>query len=1037
MEAPPSRSQVHSYKFIIAFCCPLTPTSSSEYCPLVSTGLRTALETGGELNVDYNDVSHLETIGAKIARACLVIGLVGIAAAWLPHAKHEIRRIRQQRPCSSGEDDHAVYRLALLLASLAFFIDPIDCGVQFARRGANIPPFVAFLSFASRRLGEAGFLLALLLAANGDGESAHRITVKWNKQRQSYVAPQQASMEARPASPTFFTIATRDGAHNARQRSSSDSDDSLEADDHRFGNLLQPLTHTRRKGTRLSMSRTVIRKLKERWWLVIPVLYLFFGVASLGLRFPSLWGANYAPTLALSNWPTSALRAFVAYSLGMVLTGFAWFVAFCHLLWRAGRRLNRAPYLATRRHQLSYRFFVLQAILVAAVAFVAYAILMVQLARRYGASITILTTPNKSGKTHALEDLAGALEALVADDVRDLATAFFFEVYVGLLLYLNLPPPPSVESQVLNVPFNHGGDAAVAYVRRFLPQAARAVVQRAGRQVTELADLGATLVGARFVMTERADRSRRRDWRKRRKRIAQNSKSSDAHDPLEDPPDYFVVNTARWLVRVAAEAYFDVAPSECQANGLTSTEQTVSGLESQQHAADSSRRDLLDRTSEGTPKQIMSESENTRKLTGGSAGLGNVERLGLTPVCELHVEEDDTYAVVATHASRPWLVIAFRGSASLKHWVTNINIRQHRLSLHEDKPDLIDSQGIDSLEAETDTEIETKFREDARVDQQTLENSNVESDDDDDPMTSDSVQPIERSRAFVDALVRCCALVFRGVERGLSLMTATAEAAGRATGAADYIPGVERLILPCVHRGFWVAYRGVRSRLHRVVRDVCLAHNIERILITGHSLGGALATLAAADLAAHTIPWIGGVRCGSRRIPRLTHISFGSPRVGNRVWARIYDTLVPDSWRVVADGDVVTGVPRLFFKHCGTPVVVDGERGGAGFLIVDPSFIEKRLQLRLTRKLSSHALEAYVRGLWGAAGILNPSPAELSLFADSVRERPEQDAASRGNIFERARVALRQVARRSCATADSQGNTLSEPLIPGPEVHSN
>ena len=50
--------------------------------------------------------------------------------------------------------------------------------------------------------------------------------------------------------------------------------------------------------------------------------------------------------------------------------------------------------------------------------------------------------------------------------------------------------------------------------------------------------------------------------------------------------------------------------------------------------------------------------------------------------------------------------------------------------------------------------------------------------------------------------------------------------------------------------------------------------------------------------------------------------NYGSPRVGNYPFALMYDLQVPHSFRVVFDGDVVTGVPpgcRLY-KHIGYEV---------------------------------------------------------------------------------------------------------------------
>jgi hypothetical protein len=73
------------------------------------------------------------------------------------------------------------------------------------------------------------------------------------------------------------------------------------------------------------------------------------------------------------------------------------------------------------------------------------------------------------------------------------------------------------------------------------------------------------------------------------------------------------------------------------------------------------------------------------------------------------------------------------------------------------------------------------------------------------------------------------------------------------------------------------------------------------VFLTGHSLGGALATLCAHDLA---------LRAWSRR-PQLVMVNFGSPRVGNRAFAEDFNKLVPRAWRVVNRNDAVAAVPRL------------------------------------------------------------------------------------------------------------------------------
>ena len=62
---------------------------------------------------------------------------------------------------------------------------------------------------------------------------------------------------------------------------------------------------------------------------------------------------------------------------------------------------------------------------------------------------------------------------------------------------------------------------------------------------------------------------------------------------------------------------------------------------------------------------------------------------------------------------------------------------------------------------------------------------------------------------------------------------------------------------------------------------------------TGHSLGGALATLAAHDLQAEF------------RFPHLHCYTFGAPRTGNHAFAAETSRLVPETWHVINDRALV------------------------------------------------------------------------------------------------------------------------------------
>jgi hypothetical protein len=99
--------------------------------------------------------------------------------------------------------------------------------------------------------------------------------------------------------------------------------------------------------------------------------------------------------------------------------------------------------------------------------------------------------------------------------------------------------------------------------------------------------------------------------------------------------------------------------------------------------------------------------------------------------------------------------------------------------------------------------------------------------------------------------------------------------------------------------------------------------------------------------------------------------------------------MVPDSFRTVIDGDVVTSVPPTGYRHIGTEALVDNL--GAGSIIVDPSFIERRLRTNTKSSVSVHSLLVYRKGLQGvkdAAEYMKMQASDLpssSMKLDAVR----------------------------------------------------
>ena len=106
-----------------------------------------------------------------------------------------------------------------------------------------------------------------------------------------------------------------------------------------------------------------------------------------------------------------------------------------------------------------------------------------------------------------------------------------------------------------------------------------------------------------------------------------------------------------------------------------------------------------------------------------------------------------------------------------------------------------------------------------------------------------------------------------------------------------------------VHAGFVKQYEAIRSRIHQRVKTLLAEHANSRIVCTGHSLFGAIATIAALDCALqYDVP----IHC----------VTFGSPRVGGKHFAKLFNRSIDISYRCVQRKDPVTFTPLpLRFKH--------------------------------------------------------------------------------------------------------------------------
>lgn len=127
------------------------------------------------------------------------------------------------------------------------------------------------------------------------------------------------------------------------------------------------------------------------------------------------------------------------------------------------------------------------------------------------------------------------------------------------------------------------------------------------------------------------------------------------------------------------------------------------------------------------------------------------------------------------------------------------------------------------------------------------------------------------------------------------------------TRAFPRLPSVE------IHLGFYYVYQSVATQLLNGLAKLKTKYPQAKLSITGHSLGAAVASICAFDLALNH----------NTRIDSVW--TFGSPRIGNDAWTQYFHKLIPVHYRITHYRDVVPHIPFKWmgFMHLTQEVYYD------------------------------------------------------------------------------------------------------------------
>ena len=113
-----------------------------------------------------------------------------------------------------------------------------------------------------------------------------------------------------------------------------------------------------------------------------------------------------------------------------------------------------------------------------------------------------------------------------------------------------------------------------------------------------------------------------------------------------------------------------------------------------------------------------------------------------------------------------------------------------------------------------------------------------------------------------------------------------------------------------VHAGYLNTYLSIREKIILIINNIIKYNKINGFVISGHSLGGCIASLCSIDLINYYKNKY-DIRC----------YTFGSPKIGNNNFVIYYNSKVKYSFRFVNNRDIFSLYPPLpIYKHVGNVI---------------------------------------------------------------------------------------------------------------------
>jgi predicted lipase len=148
-----------------------------------------------------------------------------------------------------------------------------------------------------------------------------------------------------------------------------------------------------------------------------------------------------------------------------------------------------------------------------------------------------------------------------------------------------------------------------------------------------------------------------------------------------------------------------------------------------------------------------------------------------------------------------------------------------------------------------------------------------------------------------------------------------------------------------VHAGFKNGYHSIRKQVLKLMSRM----ESERLVIIGHSYGGALATFAALDF-----PWAD-----------VAYL-FATPKVGNNSFVKMFNRRFPRCFNIIKCDDIIPCLPlgMMGYSHVGTMYSLDRGVVMKDPLFEWPSFISLTSPIStMKERIGAHLISSYIKAI--------------------------------------------------------------------------